>query len=117
MTQPQLSKSQFKTFLLIYAAHVDYVYSTEEAFLIKALSSNKEYGEMYDLFHNRSDYQSLKIILACKEHYFQNDLERKKLYAIIEELFKVDGDYSRPEKLFLEFLDKLIESEAYGPQS
>jgi len=117
MPTPQLTQSQFKTFLLIYAAHVDYEYSEQEAYLIKALSRANEYEEMYAMFQSRSDYQSLKVIMANKGLYFQDESSRQKLYQIIEELFKIDGNYSRPEKVFLKFLDKLIETEAYGPQT
>jgi len=117
MHLPQLSESQFKIFLLIYAAHIDYVYSEEEAYLINALASGSEYKDMLTLFESQTDYQSLKIILAYREQYFQDSADRKKLYQVITELFKVDGDYSRPEKTFLEFLDKLIDTEAYGSPS
>lgn len=117
MSHPTLSESEFITFLLIYAAHVDYVYSDEEAYLIKALARGNEYDLMYKLFMSMSDYQSLKIILKNKEKYFKEIQSRKKLYNIIIELFKVDGAYTLPEKTFLKFLDKLTETKEYGSQS
>jgi len=51
-TLPQLSESQFTTFLLIYAGHVDYNYSSEEISYVKSQDKNNDYSEMYNLFIN-----------------------------------------------------------------
>ena len=104
---PQLSESQFITFLLIYAGHVDYDYSDEEINYIKAQDQHNDYEIMYNMFINMVDYSSLKTILKHKDIYLKTDLKKKSIYNKIIELFKIDGDYSRGEKTFLVFLDKL----------
>ncbi len=104
---PHLSESQFITFLLIYAGHVDYDYSEEEINYIKAQDSYNDYEIMYNLFINMVDYSSLKTILKHKDLYLKTDLKKKSIYNKIIELFKADGNYSRGEKTFLVFLDKL----------
>lgn len=105
---PQLTKSEFKTFVLIYAAYVDYNFSDQEEAYIKGQSSNGEYEKMNTLFKAHTDYQSLKIILEHRKKFYQSLQEKEVLYAQIVNLFKIDGEYSRPEKLFLNFLEQMI---------
>ncbi len=108
MQLPQLTKSQFKTFFLLYAAHIDYDYSSPEETFIRERSSLEDYNSMYSLLNNHSEYSSLKIILDNKCHYLENNQEKECLYKEVIDLFKIDGEYSRPEKVFLDFLDKLM---------
>lgn len=105
---PQLTQSEFKTFILIYAAHIDYNFSDKEKQFIKQKTTNQEFLKMLSLFNDQTDYYSLKIILAHKKQYYHLEKEKHKLYAEITELFKVDGDYSRPERIFLDFLERMI---------
>ena len=107
MITPQLTKSQFKTFFLLYAAHIDYDYSTEEEDYIKTQASKDEYLAMYNLLNQNSEYGGLKIILNNKQCYLCDEDFKNTLYGEVLELFKVDGQYSRPEKVFLEFVDRL----------
>jgi hypothetical protein len=108
MQLPQLTKSQFKTFFLLYAAHIDYDYSSPEEEFIRKRSSLADYNSMYTLLNNHSEYNSLKIILDNKCHYLENTKEKDDLYKEVIDLFKIDGQYSRPEKVFLDFLDKMM---------
>lgn len=110
MELPQLSQSQFRTFLLIYSAHVDYEYSEKEETYIKLHCSAKEYEDMHQLFLSQSEYSALKLIIKHKKIYLCDQQLRSQIYKDIINVFKVDGDYSRPEKAFLQFLDKIIES-------
>jgi len=107
MTQPQLTKQQFKIFFFLYAAHIDYDFSSEEEKFIKARCSTEDYLAMHDLFLKYSDYECLRIILENKSSYLQDETERKKLYKEVITLFKIDGKYARSEKVLLEFLDKM----------
>ena len=113
MSIPQLTQSQFETFVLIYASHVDYDFCDEEMEFVKNQSTNKEYQEMYDLFNGISDYSSLKIILENKKRFLHSQSERQAFFEKIVTLFKVDGDYSRGEKVFLTFLKKMIAEHSY----
>lgn len=108
MPIPQLSKSQFRAFFLLYAAHIDYDYSSPEEMFIKERCSTVDFESMYALFNEHSEYDGLKIILGNKEHYLEDSREKKCLYDEVIQLFKVDGAYTRPEIVFLDFLDKMM---------
>jgi len=104
-----LNRKEFETFLLIYASHVDYVFSDEEKKHIKAKTSETIYTKMYDLFNNNPDYTSMKILLKNKEKYLSQENDKLHFFDSLKYLFKIDGDYSRIEKSFLHFFQRIIE--------
>jgi len=104
-----LNRKEFETFLLIYASHVDYVFSDEEKKHIKAKTSEEIYTKMYDLFNNNPDYTSMKILLKNKEKYLSQEKDKLHFFDSLKDLFKIDGDYSRIEKSFLHFFQRIIE--------
>ncbi len=108
---PELTPNQFETFLLIYAAHVDYNYSECEKEYILSHTTREDYNAMHHLFHSVSEYQGLKVILEHSKKHFLLQSEQIELYDKIVSLFKADGDYSRAEKVFLSFLDKMTDVE------
>jgi len=106
----QFSKAELKTFLLIYAANADYEFNEREIKFIKERTSLETFKKMFDLFQKSSEYQALKVIISHKEAYFKNDEQKKEMYDELTDLFKIDGEYSRGEKVFLNFLDKMMSS-------
>ena len=108
---PELTPNQFETFLLIYAAHVDYNYSESEKEYILSHTTREDYDAMHHLFHSVSEYQGLKVILDCRKKYFQSKEEQHLMQDKIVQLFKADGVYSRAEKVFLSFLNRMIAEE------
>jgi len=105
---PQLNKAQFRIYFLIYAAHVDYEYTSHEHSYLEANCDSTELNKMMELFNSHSDYASLKLILAHKQLYLQSAEDRQSIYQEVIKIFKADGDYSRSEKTFLEFFEKLV---------
>ncbi len=108
MKNHQLTISEFQTLVLIYAAHADYKYDISEEEFIKRHSSQEDYYKMLELFNSTSEYNILKIVLEHKRKYYTDERKKQALYKLITEVFKADGDYSRPERVFLRFLDKMI---------
>lgn len=112
MTPPKkynLSRSEFEIFLMLYAAHVDYIYTADEEQYIKSISIPKDYDKMIKLFINTNDYTCLKIILNNKEAHFNNETDRDYYFNLLKKIFEVDGNYSRIEKSFINFFEKIIE--------
>jgi len=107
---PQLTAKEFETLVLIYAAHADYNYSESEESFIKAHTASTDYEKMLALFNSNSDYNILRTVLENKKRFCTNKDKTESLHQLIIQVFKADGDYSRPEKIFLEFLDRMIES-------
>lgn len=105
-----LTKEEFEIFLLIYAAHVDYEFSQEEKKFILSRHDKKTFEKMHDLFLNNNDYACMKIILLHKPYYYQKQEERDYIFNLLKDIFKIDGDYSRIEKVFIQYFQRIIEA-------
>jgi len=104
-----LSREEFEIFLLIYAAHVDYEFSQDEKdFILKRCDENV-FNRMHLLFMDNSDYACMKLILRHKPIYYQNDEEKNYIFNLLKEIFEIDGDYSRIEKVFIQYFERIIE--------
>ncbi len=110
--RPQLTKKEFETYLLIYAAYADYDFHPKEEQFIIELFGTDVFNKMHKLFQSNSDYATLQLVTRYKDEFLDNNASKKDMYQTITKLFTIDGDYSRGEKTFLQFLDKIIESDA-----
>ncbi len=106
----KLSEEEFLTFLMIYVAHVDYIYSEDEITFIKDKSHPEIYDRMIALFLDNNDFSSMRIILKHKSEYFHTEKEKSEIFDLIKEIFEIDGDYSRIEKSFVTYFERIIES-------
>lgn len=104
----KLNREEFKIFLMIYAAHVDYIYSKEEEELIRSKTCTDTYQKMYDLFIGNNDYTSLKIILENKKEHLNNTNDKTYYFNLIKNVFESDGDYARIEKSFSDFFERIL---------
>lgn len=110
-SENNLTKNQFETFLLVYAAHVDFEFSESEKAFILSRTNLETFYAMLELYSKNGDYSCLKIILNHKLEYYSSKEEQDRIFELLVEIFKVDGDYSRIEKSFIEFFKKVIHSE------
>jgi len=108
-TENMLSQNAFTTFLLIYAAHVDYELTQNEVDFILERTDQATYDAMLELFMNNNDYACMKIILRHKPLYYQNQEAQDKLFSDLKALFEVDGEFSRIEQAFVPLFQKMIE--------
>lgn len=102
------TKSEFKAYLLLYAANADYIESEEEQEMIRQLLSKEAYKAIHKELDKDNDYQSIQKILHNIEKfkYSKNDL--KRLMSDINEVFNVDGELDILEENMLRALGKLI---------
>jgi hypothetical protein len=105
-----LTRKEFEIFLMIYAAHVDYIYTAEEENYIKSISTPEDYNKMFELFDNTNDYSCLKIILANKKDHFNSVTDKEYYFNLLKNVFEEDGDYTRIEKSFIDFFERIIDS-------
>jgi len=107
--QTILTKPEFETLILIYAAHVDYEFSESEIQYIESQTTPLTYKNMLEKFNNMTDYVCMKIIIRHKNLYVKTDEQKNELLEKLKNLFKADGDYSRIEKSFLQFFKRFSE--------
>ena len=103
-----LSKKEFYTFVLLYAAHTDYEFSESERNFICKVGDVSTFNKIYDLFLQTSDYACMKYILRHRALYFSNKKDEDFLFNLIKQLFEADGDFSRIEQSFEPFFRRMI---------
>lgn len=99
---------EFLTFLMIYASHVDLDFSENEINNIKSRVSEETYQKMYNLFTDKSDFESLQTILAYKGLYYPTAARKNELLDKMKMIFFADGEYTIMERELIHFLDKLM---------
>lgn len=100
--------TEFKTYVLLEAAHGDMDFSDEEKDIIMKSLNPDTYRKMYDEFNSDKDYERIeKIRDAAKIHCDTSD-KRLALLEKVRTLFDADGDYSTMERNLMMYLKKLI---------
>ena len=102
------SYDHFIGFLLLYAAHADYEYSTSEEEHIQSLISPKILQEVEVAFNAMGEFEQLQSILDWKEQFITTSEDKKKVLEALSRLFKSDGDYSKLEANLYDFLKRLL---------
>ncbi len=108
----RLTKEEFVCFLLIYASHVDYVFSDAEMNFILKRCPSEIFNKMEKLFQSKGDFACLQLILAHKKFYYYNTNQLDEILELLHGIFKVDGEYSSIEKNFLPFFLKMTEMDS-----
>ncbi len=102
------TKSEFKAYLLSYAANANYFESEEEKEVILNVVSNDIYKKVHKELAKDNDYQSIQKILHNIEKF---DYSKDELHVLVEEvnsLFCSDGQCDLLESNMLHSLKKLI---------
>ncbi len=102
-----LGKQEFEIYLLIYAAHVDYEFTDDEKDFIQKRTNRETFDKMYELFLETGDFASLKLILKYKDLYYREEEEQLRLFELLKDTFKIDGEFSRVERVFVSFFQRM----------
>lgn len=102
------NQNEFLAFTLIYGAHADMEFSSQEKEEVQKLVTKEKYLDLYNLFNGMSDYKALELIMDYKELYYPTTSQKNDLLDKLENLFKSDGDFSSLEKQLHLFLEKIL---------
>ena len=102
------SKEDFKLYLLIYAAQVDYLESDEEFNIIKSKYKQDDIDRIYKDIKNLNDYHRCQIIIdfIAFNHLNQNELDT--IHSEVKEIFISDGSFDMVEQQSFYMLKKLL---------
>lgn len=107
-TREDWTYSEFRTYLLLYAANADFIIRKEEKDVILEESNNKEYKKILKKFENDSDLEKIKTIMSFREKYFSTEEEVEKLLDEVKEVLFADDEFHYYERNFLMFFKKLF---------
>ena len=103
-----LTKEEFKAFLLLYAAQTNFIETQEEIDYIESKIPDEIINKIRKEINKLNDYQKSEIIVnqIKSNHYVQKDLD--KILAEIKELYKSDGVFDSLEQSMFAMLEKLL---------
>ncbi len=102
------SHDHFTAFLLIYAAYADYVYDQSEREIILQYVPEAILKESENHFDQISDFERLQLIMELKEKYVKSSVDIELVKAMLNKLYRSDGDYSRAETYLNNFLERIL---------
>ncbi len=108
MDKNQMSREQFRTFLLLFAANADMQTKESEVEYIREVARCNNFNDIQALFTECSDYECLQLIMGYRDQYFSTPEAQTALLGEVAELFGKDGKYSVLEANVMKMLKKLI---------
>lgn len=103
--QTDWTKTEFKAYLMLYAANANFFESEEEKELIQGMLSDKVYKEIHREIGNDNDYQSIQKILHNVEKF---NYSHDALISDMKKVFNADGQMDLLEANMLRALKHLI---------
>lgn len=102
------TRSEFKGYLLSYAANANYFESEEEKEMIKKMVSHDDYVKIHRELAKDNDYQSIQKIIHTLERFNYSKAELENLVGDINALMNADGEYDLLEENMLLALKKFL---------
>lgn len=102
------NQEEFIIFILIHASYADMDYSDPEKDSIKSKYEEDTYNKVLEIYHTMGEYEKIQTIVEYKGIYYPTAAQKQELLSMINEQFKLDGEFSRLEKTLMIFLEKLL---------
>mgnify|MGYP006893243282 CR=1 FL=1 len=102
------TRSEFKGYLLSYAARANYFESEEEKEMIEKMVSHEDYVKIHRELAKDNDYQSIQKIVHTLERFNYSKDELEQLVRDINSLFNADGIHDVLEDNMLLVLKKFL---------
>ena len=103
-----LTKEEFRTYCLLYAADADFNITKQEIIAIGAKIAPEDFIRVYNWFEADSDMDRIETIQSNKVQYINNDDEKNSLIKELKEVFFADGVFDSVEKSIFFMLKKLL---------
>ena len=103
-----LTKEEFRTYCLLYAANADFNITKQEIIAIGAKIAPEDFIRVYNWFEADSDMERIETIQSNKVQYINNDDEKNSLIKELKEVFFADGVFDSVEKSIFFMLKKLL---------
>ncbi len=101
-----LSKEQYKAFLLTYSSNVDYNFSSPEKDIIETQLSG-DCRDMISLFNTMNEHERLQILVEGALKYLTSDAAIDEFEQALNKQFLADGKYCRFERSFFKYYSAL----------
>lgn len=103
-----LTKEEFRTYCLLYAADADFNITKQEIIAIGAKIAPEDFIRVYNWFEADNDMDRIETIQSNKMQYINNDDEKNSLIKELKEVFFADGVFDSVERSVFLMLKKLL---------
>ena len=100
--------TEFKTYVLLEAAHGDMVFTQDEQDVISNNLNPETYKKMLAEFEADTDYERIQKITEGAKHHCDTADKKMELIEKVKNLFEADGNFDTMEKNLMMFLKKMI---------
>ncbi len=104
----QWTKSELKTYILIFCANIDADETKEEISFIKSLTTPADFNKMYKEFLSNSEQVSLDKIDENIQHHEFTNMELMEFRTEIRQIFNSDQKIHRKEGTLDRILDNIL---------
>jgi hypothetical protein len=102
------TRDEFFTLLLIYASYADLEFSSVEKEYIVNKFGEATFDKMNLIYDSFSEFQLLSYISANRLQYMDSLGNDEQLSDELTTLFNIDGEFSRLEKGFYNFIKRIL---------
>lgn len=103
-----LTKDEFRTYCLLFAANADFNITKQEIIAIGAKIDPEDFVRVYNWFEADSDADRVETIMANKVHYIKSDEDKTLFLNDMKEVFFADGVFDSVEKSIFFMLKKAL---------
>lgn len=101
-TLNDLSREQFKAFLLTYSSHVDYQFSAPEREIIEN-QLPEDSDQIIKLFSKLDEHERVKILVEGSLKFLKTSKDHMEFEQALNKQFLADGNYCRFERSFFKY--------------
>jgi len=103
-----LTKEEFRTYCLLFAANADFNITKQEIIAIGAKINPEDFVRVYNLFEADSDMERIETIQSNKGYYIKNESDKQAFIEELKEVFFADGRFDSVEKSIFFMLKKVL---------
>lgn len=103
-----LTKDEFRTYCLLFAADADFDITKQEIIAIGAKIAPEDFIRVYNWFEADSDTERVETIMTNKTQYIKNEDDKQNLIKELKEVFFADGVFDSVEKSIFFMLKKAL---------
>ena len=109
--KPHWTLDEFRTYLLLYAAHADFLETEEEKEVILSTCDREQYNRIHREFNLDNDYRHIEKIIVHLHAFKLKKSDVKKLLNEMTEVQTADKQTDILEKTMMMLLKRIFEQE------
>jgi hypothetical protein len=110
-SKPHWTLSEFRTYLMLYAAHADFIETEEEKEAILLTCNSEQYKRIQCEFNLDNDYRQIEKIIVHLHAFKLSKADVKKLMNDMTEVQMADRQTDILEKSMMMLLKRIFEQE------